>query len=225
MNFKKYASKKVIAIVMSVMLIVGGYFNQQHRINDLQRELQIQQNITDQRYNYTDTQIDISTLKERLNKECNFKITDGTINIKHTYVYQRDSILGMKSKYKLVGTADFYYSSSVNLRQANITKATKYKITMEVPRASIDTKACHRVANTFVRMNDECDDNFLANKSDTEKATRQWEDTFDTKGLQYVQEYFGLKNVQDDTQRATVHQIKALLEELGYSQSLEVIVK
>lgn len=64
-----------------------------------------------------------------------------------------------------------------------------------------------------------------ASKTDTEKATRQWEDTFDTKGLQYVKEYFGMKNIQDDTQRATVHQIKALLEELGYSQSLEVIVK
>ena len=176
MRFMKYENKKVIAIVMAVMLTLGGFCNQQHKIHDLQRELQIQQNMTDQRYNYTDTQIDISTLKERLNKECNFKITDGTINIKHTYVYQRDSILGMKSKYKLVGTADFYYSTSVNLRQANITKATKNKIRIEVPRASLDTKACHRVANSFVRMNDECDDNFLANKTDTEKATRQWED-------------------------------------------------
>jgi len=224
-KFKKYASTKAIAILMSVLLVIGSFFTQQHKINELQKELYIQENMTDQRYNYTETQIDISTLKERMNKECNFKVLDGTINIKHTYVYQRDSVLGLKSKYKLVGTADFYYALTVNLVNAEITKATKNKITIEVPRATIDTKACHRVANTFVRMDDECDDNILANKTDTEKATRQWEDTFDTKGLQYVQEYFNYADVQYRAEQATVHQIKALLEELGYSQSLEVIVK
>ena len=55
MSFKKYASKKVIAIVMAVMLSVGAFFTQQHKINDLQKQLYIQQNITDQRYNYTAT--------------------------------------------------------------------------------------------------------------------------------------------------------------------------
>lgn len=225
MNFKKYASKKVVAILMSAMLILGGFFSQQHKITELKRELYIQENMTDQKYNYTETEIDISTLKEKMNKQCDFKVFDGTINIKHTYMYQRDSILGLKSKYKLVGTADYYYALVVNLQQAQITKATKNKIVMEVPRAEIDKPACHRVANTFIRMSDECDDNILANKEDTERATRQWEDSFDTKGLQYVEEYYNYYEQQNKLEKATVHQIKALLEELGYSQSLEVIVK
>lgn len=225
MKFKKYASNKIIAIVMASMLVLGGFFNQHHKITELKRELYIQENMTDQKYNYTETELDISTLEERLNEECEFKVLDGTINIKHTYVYQRDSLLGLKSKYKLTGTADFYYAMIVNLTQAEITKATRQKITIEVPRAIIDEDACHRVANTFVRMEDECDDNFLANKEDTERATRQWEDTFDTKGIQYTREYFGYEDVQSKLEEATVHQIKTLLEELGYSQSLEVIVR
>ena len=225
MKFKQYASKKVIAIVMAVMLAVGAFFNQQHKINDLQKQLYIEQNMTDQRFNYTETQIDISTLKEQLNEHCEFKVFDGTINIKHTYVYKRDSFLGMKSRYTLVGTADFYYALNVNLSEAEITEATTDKIKIEVPRALIDEQACHRVANTFIRMTDECSDNLLANKDDAERATRQWEDTFDTKGLQYVQEYYNYYGVQQKVQQATVHQIKTLLEELGYSQSLEVIVK
>lgn len=225
MNFKKYASKKVIAVLMSAMLIFGGFFNQQHKINDLQKQLYIQENMTDQKYNYTETEIDVSTLKEEMNRQCNFKVFDGTINIKHTYVYQRDSILGLKSKFKLAGTADYYYAMIVNLQQAQITKATANKIVMEVPKAEIDKPACHRVANTFIRMEDECDANLLANRNDTERATRQWEDTFDTKGLQYVEEYYNYYEQQNKLERATVHQIKALLEELGYSQSLEVIVK
>lgn len=225
MNFKKYASKKVIAVLMSAMLIFGGFFNQQHKINDLQKQLYIQENMTDQKYNYTETEIDVSTLKEEMNRQCNFKVFDGTINIKHTYVYQRDSILGLKSKFKLAGTADYYYAMIINLQQAQITKATANKIVMEVPKAEIDKPACHRVANTFIRMEDECDANLLANRTDTERATRQWEDTFDTKGLQYVEEYYNYYEQQNKLERATVHQIKALLEELGYSQSLEVIVK
>lgn len=224
-KFGKYASTKVIAILMSALLVIGSFFTQQHKINELQKELYIQENMTDQRYNYTETQIDISTLKERMNKECNFKVLDGTINIKHTYAYQRDSVLGLKSIYKLVGTADFYYQMIVNLQQAEITQASAKKITITVPKPVIDTQACHRVPNTFLRMDDECDDNLLANKKDAERATRQWEDSFDTKGLAYIQEYYTYSGIQEKAQQATIHQIKALLEELGYSQSLEVIVK
>ena len=225
MKFKKYASNKIIAVVMASMLVLGGFFNQHHKITELKRELYIQENMTDQKYNYTETELDISTLEEKLNEECEFKVLDGTINIKHTYVYQRDSLLGLKSKYKLTGTADFYYAMIVNLSQAEITKATRQKIVIEVPRAIMDEDACHRIANTFVRMEDECDDNFLANKEDTERATRQWEDTFDTKGIQYTREYFGYEDIQNQLEAATVTQVKALLEELGYSQSLEVIVR
>lgn len=224
-KFKQYASKKVIAIVMAVMLAIGGFFNQQHKINDLQKQLYIEQHMTDQRFNYTETEIDISSLEEKLNQHCDFKVLDGTINIKHTYVYERESFLGLKSRYKLVGTADFYYALTVNLSNVRITKVTDKKITMEVPKALIDDKACHRVANTFIRMDDECSDNILANKEDTERATRQWEDTFDTRGLEHVQDYYNLASVQDKAQEATIHQIKTLMEELGYSQSLEVLIK
>ena len=224
-KFRKYASTKAIAILMSALLVIGSFFTQQHKINELQKELYIQENMTDQRYNYTETQIDISTLKERMNKECNFKVLDGTINIKHTYAYQRDSVLGLKSKYKLVGTADFYYQMIVNLQLAEITKASAKKITITVPKPVIDIQACHRVPNTFLRMDDECDANLISNKKDAEKATRQWEDSFDTKGLACIQEYYTYRGIQEKAQQATVHQIKALLEELGYSQSLEVIIK
>lgn len=225
MKFKKYASKKVIAVVMTAMVVLGGFFRQHDKITELERELYIQQNITDQRYNYTETEIDISTLKEEMNRQCNFKVLDGTINIKHTYVYQRESILGLKSLYKLVGTADYYYAMIVNLQQAKITKATTDNITMEVPKAMIDKQACHRVPNTFLRMSDECDTNLLANKIDTERATRQWEDSFDIKGLVNVEDYYNYADQQEDLERATIHQIKTLLEELGYSQSLEIIIK
>lgn len=180
MSTKKLKTK-VIAVGLTGVVVSGVVLNQQFEIRQLERDLQIQQNITDQKHNYTETSIDITTLKERLNEECNFKVLDSTINIRHTYSYKRDSILGFKSEYKLVGTADFYYALATDLSQSTIIKATRDKIVIEVPRATIDEKAYHRVANSFVRLDLECSANILSNKQDAEKATRQWEDSFDTK--------------------------------------------
>lgn len=221
----KKLKTKVIAVGLTGVVISGVIINQQYEINQLERDLQIQQNITDQKHNYTETLIDISTLKEQLNEECNFKVLDSTITIRHTYSYKRDSILGFKSEYKLVGTADFYYALTTNLSQATIMKATENKIVIEVPRATIDEKAYHRVANSFVRLDLECSANILSNKQDAEKATRQWEDSFDTKGIEYVEKYMARDSVRNKIDQLTVRQVQALFEKLGYSQAIEVIIK
>ena len=224
MSAKKLKTK-VIAVGLTGVVISGVIINQQYEINQLEKDLQIQQNITDQKHNYTETLIDISTLKEQLNEECNFKVLDSTITIRHTYSYKRDSILGFKSEYKLVGTADFYYALMTNLSQATIMKATENKIVIEVPRATIDEKAYHRVANSFVRLDLECSANILSNKQDAEKATRQWEDSFDTKGIEYVEKYMARDSVRNKIDQLTVRQVQALFEKLGYSQAIEVIIK
>ncbi len=221
----KKLKTKVIAVGLTGVVVSGVVLNQQFEIRQLERDLQIQQNITDQKNNYTETLIDLSTLKEQLNEECNFKVLDSTITIRHTYSYKRDSILGFKSEYKLVGTADFYYALTTNLSQATIMKVTKDKIVIEVPRATIDEKAYHRVANSFVRLDLECSANILSNKQDAEKATRQWEDSFDTKGIEYVEKYMARDSVRNKIDQLTVRQVQALFEKLGYSQAIEVIIK
>lgn len=224
MSAKKLKTK-VIAVGLTGVVISGIIINQQYEINQLEKDLQIQQNITDQKHNYTETLIDISTLKEQLNEECNFKVLDSTITIRHTYSYKRDSILGFKSEYKLVGTADFYYALTTNLSQATIMKVTENKIVIEVPRATIDEKAYHRVANSFVRLDLECSANILSNKQDAEKATRQWEDSFDTKGIEYVEKYMARDSVRNKIDQLTVRQVQTLFEKLGYSQAIEVVIK
>lgn len=225
MKFKEYASKKVIAIFTAALLVIGGLTGQYHKINTLEKELYIQQNMTEQKYNYTETQPDISSIEDEINKICEYKILDGTFNIKHKYAYERDGLLGMDHRYILTGTADYYYELITNLSTARVISATNDKIKIEVSYPQVNDEACHRVANTFYRLDDECDKTLLSNKLDAEKCTRQWEDSFDTKGLQFVKEYYTYDDVRKDTEKATIDAIKILLEELGYSQSLEVIVK
>ena len=221
MNMKN-VNKKIVAVGLTGVIVSGVVLNQQYEINQLERDLQIQQNMTDQKHNYTETLIDISSIQEKLNDECNFKVLDGSINIRHTYVYKRDSILGFKSQYKLTGKADFYYALTVDLSESTIIRATDKTITIEVPRAKIDEKAYHRVANSFVRIDAECDTNILANKRDAETATRQWEDSFDTKGVEYIQKYMTRENIRNTVDQHTIRQVKLLLEKLGYSQNIEV---
>lgn len=216
---------KVIAVGLTGIVVSGVVLNQQYEIRQLEKDLQIQQNIADQKHNYTETMIDVSTLKEQLNEECNFKVLDSTINIRHTYSYKRDSILGFKSEYKIVGTADFYYALTTDLSQSTIMKATENKIIIEVPRAKIDEKAYHRVANSFIRLDHECSANVLSSKQDAEKATRQWEDSFDTKGIEYVEKYMARDNIQNEIDQLTVRQVQTLFEKLGYTQAIEVVIK
>lgn len=222
---KNKGKEKIIAVTLAGTITAGTMLNQWCEINQLEKELQIQQNITDQKHNYTETLIDTSSIKEKLNEECNFKIFDGTINIRHAYVYERDSLLGFKSKYKLVGTADFYYAFTVDLSQSTILKATKNEIVIEVPRASADESSFHRVANSFVRNDKESSMNILSNKIDAEKATRQWEDSFDTKGIEHVKTYMSRENVRKNIDNLTIRQVQSLMEKLGYSQNIEVIIK
>ena len=222
---KNKGKEKIIAVTLAGTITAGTMLNQWCEINQLEKELQIQQNITDQKHNYTETLIDTSSIKEKLNEECNFKIFDGTINIRHAYVYERDSLLGFKSKYKLVGTADFYYAFTVDLSQSTILKATKNEIVIEVPRASADESSFHRVANSFVRNDKESSMNILSNKIDAEKATRQWEDSFDTKGIEHVKTYMSRENVRKNIDNLTIRQVRSLMGKLGYSQNIEVIIK
>ena len=222
MKFRKYASKKVIAIMLAGLLVLGSMFNQNRKIQQLQKDLYIQQNLNENKYSYTETTLLKDTIQEELNSLCEFKVLSGTVNIKHTYNYERESILGLNSKYTLAGTADYYYSYVVNLSDAKVIKATDNKVIIKLSKPYLDESSCHRVPNTFYKIEEECSNNLLSNKTDAEKTTRAWEDTFDSKGQLYIKDYYTNYNNQNKLNNTTIHQIKLLLEELGYSQSLEI---
>lgn len=218
------ARKIVIGILLGVSILFTSIFIGQHnKINNLKRDLYIQTQVTEQRQNYTETTIDTSTIKEKFNNEKKYEILNSTINIKHSYHYERDSILGLKSRYQLTGTADFYYSYVVNLSSYEIIEANKNKLKISVDKPRLDKESCHRVSNTFYRLDDECTANIMSNKNDAETTTRQWEDTFDKKGLENVKEYYNLKNKNNILESKTKTAITELLRELGYKQRIEII--
>ena len=107
-RINKNIRKIIIASLVGVSVLLTSIFiGQRNKINELKKEVYVQTQMTEERQNYTETKIDISSIEEKFNNEKKYEILNGTINIKHSYHRERDSILGLKSYYKLTGTADF----------------------------------------------------------------------------------------------------------------------
>lgn len=223
MKIRKYTNKKVTTIVLSLLIITGGFIKQYHKNYNLKQSLYNHTRISE--YAYSDTNIDIDTLKYKLNDMRQYKVLDGKINVKHRYSTQRESIFGLKSECTLVGTADFYYDYIVNFKNIKITTDNN-KIYLEIDRAKLNEETCHRVADTFIRIDDECSDNLLTSKSDVEITTRQWEDTFDVKCIQMIEDYYRTADIQTHLDTITIEQIESLLVEFGYHKDdINIVIK
>ena len=219
----KRISKKVryiiIGSLLGISILFTSMFVQHKKIKQLEKDLYIQTEQTEQRYNYTETEIDTSSIKEKFNQEKKYELFSGTINIKHSYNYERDSILGMKSRCKLTGTANFYYQYVINLSSYKILQCTNDNIKISIDKPYLNEESCHRENNSFYRIDDECSNNVLSNKNDMEKITRGWEDTFDTKGIKYIKDYY-----EDDYLINKANNIVIeLLRELGYKQRIQIV--
>lgn len=219
----KRISKKVryiiIGSLLGISILFTSMFVQHKKIKQLEKDLYIQTEQTEQRYNYTETEIDTSSIKEKFNQEKKYELFSGTVNIKHSYNYERDSILGMKSKCKLTGTANFYYQYVINLSSYKILQCTNNNIKISIDKPYLNEGSCHRENNSFYRIDDECSNNILSNKNDIEKITRGWEDTFDTKGIKYIKDYY-----KDDYLMNKANEIIIeLLRELGYKQRIQIV--
>ena len=219
----KRISKKVRYIIISSLLGISilftSMFVQHKKIKQLEKDLYIQTEQTEQRYNYTETEIDTSSIKEKFNQEKKYELLSGTVNIKHSYNYERDSILGMKSRCKLTGTANFYYQYVINLSSYKILQCTNDNIKISIDKPYLNEESCHRENNSFYRIDDECSNNILSNKDDMEKITRGWEDTFDIKGIKYIKDYY-----KDDYLMNKANEIVVeLLRELGYKQRIQIV--
>lgn len=219
----KRISKKVryiiIGSLLGISILFTSMFVQHKKIKQLEKDLYIQTEQTEQRYNYTETEIDISSIKEKFNQEKKYELLSGTVNIKHSYNYERDSILGMKSRCKLTGTANFYYQYVINLSSYKILQCTNDNIKISIDKPYLNEESCHRENNSFYRIDDECSSNILSNKDDMEKITRGWEDTFDTKGIKYIKDYYEDEYLINKANNIIIE----LLRELGYKQRIQIV--
>ena len=110
----KRISKKARSIVIGLLLgitllgtITFGFSYQHKKINELEKQIYIEQNTTDERLNYSETELDTSSIEEELNELNTYTVLSNKVKIKHTYNYSREKLLGMRGNATLVGEQEF----------------------------------------------------------------------------------------------------------------------
>lgn len=217
---KKLIRNIVIGLVVFTITL-GGLtlgFNR-NKIENLENQLEMKQDIDNRNGGYSKTSIDTKTIENEFNKLNNYKIFEGKINMKHTYEYNRDSLLGMKAKGRLTATSDIYYQYELSLSDADVVIGYNNKtINITLPTPKLNEQSVHRVNDTFRIIEDESTNNFIMNDKDGMKIQQYWEETFDKRGIEEIRDYYLIKDKQDFLNSNAKKEIKDLLNTLGYGQ-------
>jgi hypothetical protein len=100
-----------------------------------------------------------------------------------------EAILGFDKKATLTGNANVYFQYNVSLADANISE-TDDKITIELKSIYLDRDTVNIVPNSFIRLDDECSKNLLANYKSGEKIMDYWNQSLIEKSYEYIEENY-----------------------------------
>ena len=129
-------------------------------------------------------------------------------------------MLGLHRKATLVGNANVYFQYHVSLANAYITE-TADKITIQLSEVYLDRDTVNIVPNSFIRLDDECSKNILANYKMGEKLMDYWNQSLIEKSYGYIEENF---NDSIKIQSYAIKEVKDLVKTIT-DKNVEVIFK
>lgn len=188
-RISKKAFIKVISSLLIFVTILTGYTHQNRKIKDLEEELYFKDKIEERAGDSITTKYDKDSIQTKFNSIQEYKIFSSTISVKHKYELTEESILGFHKKATLVGNANVYFQYNVSLAEANISE-TEDKITIELKSIYLDRDTVNIVPNTFIRLDDECSKNLLANYKSGEKIMDYWNQSLVEKSYEYIEENY-----------------------------------
>ena len=149
------------------------------------------------------------------------------MNLKHTYTYERDSVLGLKARGELTANATVYYEYKVDLKNANISvDYDKNTINITLPKSTLNEASVHRKNNTFKIVEDETTKNILMGTRDGQLLMRYWEDTFDLSAIDKIKEIYDTQEKQEYLERITKMEVSDLINTLGLNDiNIKVNIK
>ena len=224
----KELRNKVIAGVLVGLALLGsfiGFKHQQDKINDLQYQLDIKQQVEERGTHYTESIINVKTIKSEFNRLNSYRIFESSINMKHKYNFIEDSILGLKKKGTLAATADVYYQYEIDLANAEVTIQDD-KINIILPKPTLNENSVHRKVDTFHIIEDESTMNWLMRDKEGVKIMRYWEDTFDIKALQQIKDYYNTVEKEEYLMSVAKREVRSLLTTLGVDNlDVKIVIK
>lgn len=214
----RYSIITGLLIFTSTLGMMVGCKHQQDKINDLQNQLILKQDIDHKTQGNYSTLMDVKTIQNKFNELNSYKVFDGSMVLKHKYEYQRDSFLGFKSKGVLVANAKAYYEFDVNLKDAIVTFSNN-TINIELPRVKLNKDSVHMINNTFKEVKKESKNNFLMNDKDGEKLMRYFIESFNTSAVDKIEEYYDKGVMRDKLEDYAKKEVKGLIDSLGLNQT------
>lgn len=129
-------------------------------------------------------------------------------------------MLGLHREATLTGNANVYFQYHVSLANAYITETTD-KITIQLSEVYLDRDTVNIVPNSFIRLDDECSKNILANYKMGEKLMDYWNQSLIEKSYGYIEENF---NDSIKIQSYAIKEVKDLVKTIT-DKNVEVIFK
>ena len=213
--------KVIIGTLIGLMIIMACMFKYQNeKIDRLEHDLVIKQEVHTQEFDYTETEAYADTIEETFNETGELVVMKGEINIKHKYVLDEKGWLGISQTETLVATATAYYEFATPLNEAKVeTRGNKIIVTLKAPQLKED--ATHRIANTMHVIEDETDSSFFSTKENARKVVRYWEDTFDKRANERIADLYR----EEELNKQAIKQVKDLLIHLTGNPKIEIRVE
>lgn len=213
--------KVIIGTTIGLIMIMSCLFKfQSNKIKTLEHDLTIKQEVAEQQFDYTETEV-VKEIEKTLHTESDLIIQDGKVNIKHKYVLDDTTILGIHQTETLVATADCYYEYILPLQNAEITVSNR-TINIIIPEVKLNQDATHRISNTMHVIEDETDSSFFSTKAKAQKAARYWEDTFDKRANERIASMYDVTTMRDESVKQVTELVEHLIPE---SCSVNIKVK
>lgn len=216
-------NKKIVFIPACIAVACAGFiaFQEIDKTSESKIEIGI----------VSETKLDLNKMTENINNLGLYKIYDGEVPVKHTYVanyehklkdmFKDGTFFGADEEIKIVGKANCYYEYLINLGEAKIeTKGDK--IVVYVPRAFLNEDTIKRCSKTEL-IEEESSQNFgstMALKDSMKEAMTSWEDTFESEAYNKILKTEDKDRININTKSA----IRLLMEKFGVKEEDLVVV-
>lgn len=214
----KNLRNKVIAGVLIGLSILGLFVNckyQSNQIKDLKQQLQLKQQLEEQSRGYTESILDVKTIKGEFNRLNDYSILKNyKITMTHTYDYLKDGALGMKRKGTLSGSATCVYDVDIRLSNANIYLDNKNVLHVELERPFLNEDSVHLEENTFLINEKKSDMNMWMRKQDSQELMMYWSNSFNTSAVEKLKDYYNEEYQRNKLESIAKQEVGNLLKTL-----------
>ena len=222
MHLRRIKSKRVkekviigLLILLTTLGLFMGFRSQQNKINSLQDQLKLHQVKQEESLGTIDSQLDVDTVKGEFNRLVDYSILkDYEVNMKHSYEYEKDWLLGLKKKGNLSAYGTVVYDVDVRLTNADVYYNDKGTLIIKLDKPFVNQNSVHLKPNSMLIDEEETDTNILCNEVDGSNLMQYWTDTFTSSAIEKLENWYSEDYQRDKMNDIAKQEIGRLLDTL-----------